>query len=86
MILPQTHLNLVILRKDLFAAAKAITLVTRQRFVTLSEVEEVFQLVICNFNFQELFPAVHYIFCGEPHHKRMPLPSGLGVLVFMRSL
>jgi hypothetical protein len=28
--------------------------------------------------FQELFPAVHYIFYGEPHHKRMPLPSGLG--------
>lgn len=27
---------------------------------------------------QELFPAVHYIFYGEPRHKRMPLPSGLG--------
>jgi len=22
-------------------------------------------------------PAVRYIFCGEPRHKRMPLPSGL---------
>jgi len=86
MILPQTHLNLVMLSKDLFAAAKAITPETRQRFVTLSEVEELFQLRICNFNFQELFPAVHYIFCGEPRHKRMPLPSGLGLLVFIRSL
>ena len=46
MILPQTHLNLVMLRKDLFAAAKAITLETRQRFVTLSEVEDLFQLII----------------------------------------
>jgi hypothetical protein len=27
--------------------------------------------------FLELFPAVRYIFCGEPHHKRMSLPSGL---------
>ena len=48
MILPQTHLNIVMLKKDLFATAKAITLETRQRFVTLSEVEELFQLVICN--------------------------------------
>ena len=23
-------------------------------------------------------PAVHYISCGEPRHKRMPFPSGLG--------
>jgi hypothetical protein len=23
-------------------------------------------------------PAVRRIFCGKPHHKRMPLPSGLG--------
>jgi len=49
MILPQTYLNLVMLGKDLFAAAKAITLETRQRFVTLSEVEELLQLTICNF-------------------------------------
>jgi len=28
--------------------------------------------------FQELIPAVRYIFCAEPQHKRMPLPSGLG--------
>ena len=27
---------------------------------------------------QELFPAVHYISCAEPRHKRMPFPSGLG--------
>ena len=27
--------------------------------------------------FQELFPAVHYIFHAEPRHKRMPFPSGL---------
>lgn len=28
--------------------------------------------------FQELFPAVRYIFYGEPRHKRMSLPSVLG--------
>ena len=30
-------------------------------------------------DFQELFPAVHYIYCGEHRHNRMPFPSGLGV-------
>ncbi len=28
-------------------------------------------------NFQEPIPAVRYIFCAEPRHKRMSLPSGL---------
>ncbi len=27
--------------------------------------------------FQEPFPAVRYISCGEPRHKKMSLPSGL---------
>jgi hypothetical protein len=27
--------------------------------------------------FQEPFPAVRYISCGEPRHKSMSLPSGL---------
>jgi hypothetical protein len=28
--------------------------------------------------FQEQLPAVRCISCGEPRHKTMPLPSGLG--------
>jgi hypothetical protein len=28
--------------------------------------------------YKELFPAVRCIFCAEPRHKRMPVPSGLG--------
>ncbi len=28
-------------------------------------------------SFQKLIPAVRSIFCAEPRHKRMPLPSGL---------
>jgi hypothetical protein len=33
-----------------------------------------------NLNNQELFPAVHYIYCPEPRDNRMSFPSGLGHL------
>ena len=46
--------EIVIARKDLFAVAKAITLETRQRFVTLSEVEELLRLRICNLKYCNL--------------------------------
>ena len=28
--------------------------------------------------YKTICPALHYIFCGEPHHKKIPLRSGLG--------
>jgi len=61
MILPQTHLNIVMLKKDLFATAKAITLETRQRFVTLSEVEELFRLVISIFRSYFLLSTISFV-------------------------
>jgi len=36
------------------------------------------EIVALHLIFQELNPAVHYISCGEPRHKRMPFSSGLG--------